>query len=148
MIDAADEINPFQRTKASHLYSPTGNALLAAQTEMQGTAPSSSEDAMASFTSEGIAPGDQEGDGDLKVRKLNADEVMYLTTEVEACEKECNEFFLGLGMDSRKRPFKIVELCCEQESGLTAAVDARGGVGIRLDVVCSMAVISIRNRAQ
>ena len=151
MIDATNEFKPvsqehenssflggtphwssttLQRTTAMN-FSPSGSAPLATQTETQGSAHLSGGEAMASFTSEGILTEGHEDEPDLKVRKLSTDEVVYLTMEVEPREKECNDIFSALAMDGQRRPFKTLKLCCEPNSGLTTAVEARGGVGIR-----------------
>ena len=55
----------------------------------------------------------------------------YLYAVTENMEKECNELMDDLQLTTGRRPFKVMELCCEADSGISREVEAMGGIAIR-----------------
>ena len=66
------------------------------------------------------------------VDHLTKEESAFIVQEVENYETELNEIFKILNMrDDTSKPPTVLELCCEEDSGITKAVEAAGGRGIR-----------------
>ena len=70
---------------------------------------------------------DDLGDG----QKLTSEESAFLVNEAENYTGELEELFASIKASASRTPFKVLELCCEAESGITSAVEALGGIGIR-----------------
>ena len=46
--------------------------------------------------------------------------------------QEIEDIFLELGLQRKDRPHSVMELCCEEDSGVTKAVERSGGRGVRI----------------
>ena len=95
----------------------------------------------ASFTPGGILPSGsplrkkrkQPEDEDAAVTdRLKPEETAFLVEEVEKYQDAIEELFVTLNVnDPNYKVPTILELCCEENSGITSAVESRGGRGIR-----------------
>ena len=64
--------------------------------------------------------------------KLKPEETAFLVEEVTQYNKALDEIFVSLNaMSPDYKAPTVLELCCEENSGITKAVEARGGRGIR-----------------
>ena len=63
--------------------------------------------------------------------RLNKEETAFLVAEAETYVEEYEELFHSVMAHQQKEPFKVMEICCEEDSGITKAVEALGGKGIR-----------------
>ena len=64
--------------------------------------------------------------------KLKPEETSFLVEEVTQYNEALDEIFVSLNaMSPDYKAPKVLELCCEDDSGITKAVEARGGIGIR-----------------
>ena len=55
----------------------------------------------------------------------------YLYAVMEGMEKDCTELMDDLQLTTGRRPFKVMELCCKADSGISREVEAMGGTAIR-----------------
>ena len=70
-------------------------------------------------------------DNEVLVDKLNNEETAFLVEELNKHNSEIDELFIALQAEHPGRVPLVLELCCEEDSGITAAVERRGGRGIR-----------------
>ena len=64
-------------------------------------------------------------------RKLSSQHFDYLYALTEDQEKDVFKVMDDLGLRRDREPFKVLELCCEADSGICNAVEQLGGKGIR-----------------
>eukprot|EP00435_Cladocopium_sp_Y103_P056702 s464_g19.t1 len=98
---------------------------------------------MRSFTPEGILPkgftskrrktaGQSEDISQENEEKMTPEEPAFLVSEVEQYVMECEELFHSVNAPYYEgRLPTLMELCCEEDSGATRAIEAQGGRGIR-----------------
>ena len=67
----------------------------------------------------------------LSGRQLSEEQRSLLHAAVDDMEQGCNLLMDNLGIEGKRRPFKVMELCCEADSGISTEVEAMGGIGIR-----------------
>ena len=65
------------------------------------------------------------------LRTLEEENKNFLVTEMEKYQEEVEDLFTILNANNREKPPTIVELCCEEDSGITKALEKIGGVGHR-----------------
>ena len=79
----------------------------------------------------GQQPHSSDSDDTGQGRRLTEDDTAFLLSLAEEYEQGCEDIMMSLMADQVKKPPKIMELCCEEDSGLTTALEAQGGLGIR-----------------
>ena len=96
-----------------------------------------------SFTPEGILPAgsaskrrktaSQSGEtSPTTEEKMTPEETAFLVSEMEQYVMECEELFHGLHVPHYEgRLPTVMELCCEEDSGVTKAMESLGGRGLR-----------------
>ena len=109
---------------------------LALATEGMMPKPSGSSNQEFSFTMEPLthpAEAVQESlqNPEPKRQKLAEEQAIFLLQEARDYEANLDELFAVLEGNSLPANFKVMELCCEENSGITKAVEARGGSGTR-----------------
>ena len=67
----------------------------------------------------------------LSGKQLSEAQRSLLHAAVDDMEQGCNLLMDNLGIEGKRRPFKVMELCCEADSGISTEVEAMGGIGIR-----------------
>ena len=66
------------------------------------------------------------------INHLDSEETAFLINETEKYQQAVEDIFASFhALNPGRRMPVILELCCEPESGITRAVEARGGKGIR-----------------
>lgn len=71
-------------------------------------------------------------DNDVLVNMLTKEDTTFLVQELDKFNSEIDELFATLNvLTTDGRPPTVLELCCEEDSGLTKAIEQRGGRGIR-----------------
>ena len=71
-------------------------------------------------------------DKDVLVNMLTKEDTTFLAQELDKFNSEIDELFATLNvLTTDGRPPTVLELCCEEDSGLTRAIEQRGGRGIR-----------------
>eukprot|EP00435_Cladocopium_sp_Y103_P024092 s1073_g5.t2 len=73
-----------------------------------------------------------EGENEVMVNKLDDEDTAFLVQELDKFNSEVDELFVTLNaLIPDGRPPTVMELCCEEDSGLTKAIELRGGRGLR-----------------
>ena len=67
----------------------------------------------------------------LSGKQLSEEQRSLLHAAVDDMEQGCNLLMDNLGIEGKRRPFKVMELCCEADRGISTQVEAMGGIGIR-----------------
>ena len=62
-------------------------------------------------------------------RRLSEEQRSQLHAAVDDMEQGCNLLMDNLGIEGKRRPFKVMGLCCEADSGISTEVEAMGGIG-------------------
>ena len=70
--------------------------------------------------------------GEQDARKLDPMDGAFILQVAEDHLQEIEDIFVELGLQRSHRPHSVMELCCEEESGITKAVEKNGGRGTRL----------------
>eukprot|EP00435_Cladocopium_sp_Y103_P029617 s1261_g7.t1 len=88
-------------------------------TESQGTLPDSSSRGKRKKTTDAE---------EAMTNQLEDEETVFLVQELDKFNSEIDELFVTLNaLDTGGRPPTVLELCCEEDSGLTKAIEMRGG---------------------
>ena len=119
-------------TAVSRAWNSTPNPFPAASP----TADSKRTEEGNSFTTDGILPSDASSGGKRKntadgdevfTVNLDAEETALLVQELDKQSSEIDELFIALkACDPSGRPPTVLELCCEEDSGLTKALEKLG----------------------
>jgi len=119
-------------TAVSRAWNSTPNPFPAASP----TADSKRTEEGNSFTTDGILPSDASSGGKRKntadgdevfTVNLDAEETAFLVQELDKQSSEIDELFIALkACDPSGRPPTVLELCCEEDSGLTKALEKLG----------------------
>ena len=107
----------------------TGNSF----TDKDGILPTDAQDILsAEPKSHGKRKQRDADDNEVIINQMDKAETLFLMTEVDKITEEVDQIFLALKASSSSgRPPTVLELCCEEDSGLTKALEQRGGRGIR-----------------
>ena len=70
--------------------------------------------------------------GEQDARRLDPMDGAYILQVAEDHLQEIEDIFLELGLQRKDRPHSVMELCCEEDSGVTKAVERSGGRGVRV----------------
>lgn len=65
------------------------------------------------------------------LRKLDEECKDFLVNEMEKYQDEIEDLFTVLNINNREKPPTVMELCCEEDSGITTALEKIGGIGHR-----------------
>ena len=130
--------SPGMSQAVSHAFNSTSTTTPMASFDLSQKAEQEPEN---SFTSEGNLPSGQSSrskrkktsaDDDPSTHMMDEKDTAFLVQEVDKFNSEIDELFVALkALAPGDRPPTVLELCCEEDSGLTKALELRGGRGIR-----------------